>query len=520
MTSLIDRLRANLRAVGIPASEWDFAGIVEKGFLSRVIDVERVIADLPSDGLPDYLDAASLPVSIPAGPGAPPAGDDPDSIAGIAAQIRARAISPVELAERSLARIAERNPQLNAFQLVLAEQALADARAAEAAIAAGDYLGPLHGVPVAVKDLLDLAGTPTTAGSKILASNIAAQDATGVARLRAAGAVIVGKTRMSEFAYSPGSNNAHYGPTANPHNLERDTGGSSSGSAAAVADGMVFAALGSDTGGSIRIPAANCGVVGLKPTHGMASLAGAVTLSWSLDHLGPLARSVADAAIMLEVIAGRDPRDGRTLRPAPAFRAGGLDGSARGLRVGLLGDDGTGKPLADAETLAAVRRGAEALRDAGAELVEIDIPEIEALRVISPVILAMEAAAFHTPNLRARLDDYGEFMRQRILAAFVYGPATFVAAQQARAALRQRMAAIFQQIDILALPSVPGLAPALGVPSATTFTSPFNCLGWPAISIPAGRSAAGLPLALQLVARPWEEPALLRAAHAAEGTLR
>jgi aspartyl-tRNA(Asn)/glutamyl-tRNA(Gln) amidotransferase subunit A len=340
-----------------------------------------------------------------------------------------------------------------------------------------------------------------------------------VARLRAAGAVIVGKTRMSEFAYSPGSNNAHYGPTSNPHNLERDTGGSSSGSGAAVADGMVFAALGSDTGGSIRIPAANCGVVGLKATHGRASLAGAVTLSWSLDHLGPLTRSVADAAIMLEAIAGPDPRDGRTLRPAAAFRAGGLDGSAGGLRVGLLADDGTGKPLADDETLAAVRRGAEALRAARAELVELDIPEIEALRILNPVILAMEAAAFHTPNLRVRLDDYGEFMRQRILAAFVYGPATFVEAQQARAALRRRMAAIFQQIDILALPSVPHLAPLLGVPTPTTFTGPFNCLGWPAISIPAGKSASGLPLSLQLVARPWEEPALLRAAHAAESRI-
>jgi Asp-tRNA(Asn)/Glu-tRNA(Gln) amidotransferase A subunit family amidase len=218
---------------------------------------------------------------------------------------------------------------------------------------------------------------------------------------------------------------------------------------------------------------------------------------------------------MLEAIAGPDPRDGRTLRPAPAFRADALDGSARGLRVGLLGDDGTGTPQADPETLAAVRRGAEALREAGAELVEIDIPEIEALRILNPVILAIEAAAFHTPNLRTRLDDYGEFMRQRILAAFIYGPATFVAAQQARAALRRRMAAIFERIDILALPSVPHPAPPLGVITPTTFTGPFNCLGWPAISLPAGRSAAGLPLSLQLVARPWEEPALLRAAYAA-----
>ena len=546
MTDMITRLRTNLRAAGIPATESDFAGIIEKGFLSRVADVERMIASLPSDNLPDYLDAGSLPIpvetprwgvssqtktphrGVSSQTKTPHRGvstqtqtprQGVSTIADIADQIRAGAVSPVELVKHALARIAECSPQLNAFQLVLIEQARADARAAEVAIAAGAYLGPLHGVPVAVKDLLDLAGTPTTAGSKILAANIASQDATGVARLRQAGAVIVGKTRMSEFAYSPGSNNAHYGPTSNPHNTEYDSGGSSSGSAVAVADGMVFAALGSDTGGSIRIPAAQCGIVGLKPTHGRVSLAGAVTLSWSLDHLGPLTRSVADAAIMLEVIAGPDPRDGRTLRSAPAFRADGLDGSARGLRVGLLGDDGTGKPLADAETLAAMRRGAESLRDAGADLVELDIPEIAMLQVINPVILAIEAAAFHTPNLRTRLDDYGEFMRQRILAAFVYGPATFVAVQQARTALRRRMAAIFEQIDILALPSVPYLAPPLGVPTPTTFTGPFNCLGWPAISIPAGKSADGLPLALQLVARPWEEPALLRAAFAAEGAL-
>jgi aspartyl-tRNA(Asn)/glutamyl-tRNA(Gln) amidotransferase subunit A len=222
---------------------------------------------------------------------------------------------------------------------------------------------------------------------------------------------------------------------------------------------------------------------------------------------------------VLEAIAGPDDRDGRSLRPAPAFRASGLEAGVGGLRVGLLGDDGTGQPLASAEVLAGVARGAAALRGAGALVAELDIPEIEALRVVNPVILAIEAAAFHTPNLRARLDDYGEFMRQRVLAAFIYGPATFVAAQQARTALRRRLAAIFAQIDLLALPCVPAGPPALGVPTPTSFTGPFNCLGWPAISLPVGLSADGMPLAIQLVARPWEEHTLLRAAHAIEATL-
>lgn len=520
MTNPIDRLRANLRAVGIAATSADIAGIEAKGFLSRLPDVERMLDATPGETLPDYLDAAALPLSTASeSQGALPIDGPPDTLLGAAARLRARTVSPVELVEQSLSQIAARDPQLNAFQLRLADQARATAAQAEAEIAAGNYRGPLHGVPVAVKDLLDLEGTITTAGTKILAENMAATDATAVAQLRAAGAIIVGKTRMSEFAYSPGSNNAHYGPTANPYNPAHDSGGSSSGSAVAVASGLVYAALGSDTGGSIRIPAALCGIVGLKPTHGRTSLAGAVTLSWSLDHLGPLTRSVADAAVLLEILSGPDPRDTRTLRPAPQYRAGGLDQGLHGLRVGLLGDDGTAQPLASAEILEAVRRGAETLREAGADLIELDILEIEQLRLLNPAILAMEASALHMANLRARLDDYGEFMRQRVLAAFIYGPGDFVRAQQARAVLRRRMARIFEQIDLLVLPCQPAVAPALGTPAPTTFTGPFNCLGWPAISLPAGMGTAGLPLALQIVARPWEEPLLLRAAHHAEQAL-
>jgi aspartyl-tRNA(Asn)/glutamyl-tRNA(Gln) amidotransferase subunit A len=517
---VIDQLRVNLRAAGIQAAESDIQGIVQKGFLSRLADFEQVVEHAPTDVVPDYLAAWG-------------AGDEqvnPDRahtsaqyhsspIADIAAQIRARQVSPAELTEQALARIAERDPALNAFQLVLADYARAAARRAEQEIAAGNYRGPLHGVPIAIKDLLAMSGTPTTAGSKILANNITDFNAAAVERLEAAGAVIVGKTRLSEFAYSPGSNNAHYGPTRNPRNPEHDTGGSSSGSAAAVAAELAYAALGSDTGGPIRIPAALCGVVGLKPTFGRISLYGVVPLAWSLDHLGPLTRGVADAALLLEALSGYDARDSRTrqhVRPPVPID---LDQGVRGMRVGVLADDGSGAPLGTDVALAAWRAGLAALERSGAELVPIDLPELEHLRLLNSAILAMEAAAYHHPNLRAHLDDYGEFMRQRILAAFAYGPRAFVRAQQARAALRQRCDGIFEQIDLLSTPSQPTTAPALNSLGSIAFTAPFNILGWPAISVPVGIGDAQLPLGLQLVGRPWHEAAVLRAARVVEASI-
>lgn len=521
MTSAIDRLRANLRAAAIPATDDDLAGIQAKGFLSRLADFARIIAGLPGETLPDYLDAGSLPAPA-AATQATTASATPapaDTLLGAAAAIRASTTTPTALLEAALARITALDSQLNAFQLVLAEQALADARRAEAELAAGQDRGPLHGIPLAVKDLLDMAGLPTTAGSKICAGLVAATDATAVARLRTAGAVIVGKTRLSEFAYSPGSNNAHYGPTANPFDPSRDTGGSSSGSAAAVATGMALAALGTDTGCSIRIPAAFCGLVGLKPTWGRTSLAGAVPLSWSLDHLGPLARSVADAAALLAVLAGPDPRDGRTLRQAAPFTPVGLEAGVSGLRVGLLRDDGSGQPPAGAAQLTATRRGAEALAAAGADLVELDVPELDRLRIIGTALLGMEAAAFHLPWLQTRLDDYGEFPRQRLLANFAYEAGAFIQAQQARTVLRRAVTERLAGLDLLVTPIHPGPVPARGVPANNGLAIPFNCLGWPALTLPAGRDADGLPLALQLVAQPWAEATLLRAATVVEQAL-
>jgi aspartyl-tRNA(Asn)/glutamyl-tRNA(Gln) amidotransferase subunit A len=512
----IDQLRGNLRAAGIQAAESDIQGIIEKGFLSRLADFEQAVEHAPIDIVPDYL--AAWDAGQPLQPGQAHTGaqyhDSP--IAELAAQIRTRQVSPAELIEQTLARIAQRDPTMNAFQLVLTDYARAAARRAEQEIAAGNYRGPLHGVPVAVKDLLAMTGTPTTAGSKILANNITSFNATAVERLEAAGAVIVGKTRLSEFAYSPGSNNAHYGPTRNPRNLDHDTGGSSSGSGAAVGSELVYAALGSDTGGSIRIPAALCGIVGLKPTFGRISLYGVVPLAWSLDHLGPLTRSVADAALLLEVLSGYDPRDSRTRQHARPPVPADLDQDVQGMRIGVLVGDGSLGPLATDAALAAWQAGLAALERSGAELVPIDLPELEHLRLLNSAILAMEAAAYHHPNLREHLDDYGEFMRQRILAAFAYGPRAFVRAQQARAALRRRCDALFEQIDLLSTPSQPDIAPLLNSLGSIAFTAPFNILGWPAISIPVGLGAAQLPFGLQLVGRPWDEAAVLRAARVVE----
>ena len=537
---IVDRLRTNLRGAGIPFTDADLAGMVEKGFVQRVVLFEQLAPRFPSDGVPDYLaawgHADDLDDLLPSGGSfttAPaegiaisgelldeiaaelPARQAEPSLVDIARQIEGRDVSPVELTEQALAAITAQDPALNAFQRVLTDRARAAAREAEREIARGAYRGPLHGVPVAVKDLFALAGTPTTAGSKILAQWVPDFDAAVVEALEQVGAVIVGKTRMSEYAYSPGSNNAHYGPTHNPWNLEHDTGGSSSGSGAAVAAGLVFAALGTDTGGSIRIPSSLCGIVGIKPTFGRVSLHGAVTLAWSLDHAGPMARTVTDAALLLDVLAGYDPRDPRTRQVLVPVVAN-LEAGVKGLRVGVVRNDGSGRALGTPETVAAWQKGLATLAAAGAELVEIDLPELEDLRVLNSAILALEAATFHEPLLRERLDDYGEFMRHRILAGYGFAPDAFVRAQQIRAVVRRHCLALFDRVDLVSTPTMPYGAPILGTPASTAFTAPFNTLGWPAITLPVGLTAEGLPLGLQLAGRPWDEATILRAARVVE----
>jgi Asp-tRNA(Asn)/Glu-tRNA(Gln) amidotransferase A subunit family amidase len=531
--ALADRLRSNLRAAGVPASVSDVERLLGDGSFSRMGEYLLALRGVVEDVEPDYLgrplatsDGGSPSIEGSAGSSRPvrprqePGRRDelPDTIADVAPLLRDGAVSPVELVDRALARIAERDGELNAFQLVLEERARAAARAAEAEIGRGVWRGPLHGVPVAVKDLFDVAGTVTTAGGMRDVWSTSTVDAAAVGCLARAGAIIVGKTRLPEYAFWPGSTNPHYGPTANPRDTSRDAGGSSSGSAAAVADGMVYAALGSDTGGSIRIPAALCGVVGLKPTYGRVSLEGCVPLAWSLDHAGPLTRSVADAALVLEALLGGGTPASAGLGGigvGPASEGEAPEGAA-GLRVGVLGDDGTGRALASDDALDSWHASLRALQSAGATLVGVDLPEMATLRAVNFLILSVEAAAYHAPALRARYDDYGEPCRSRLLAGFAYDATDFVQAQRFRRQVRRRWSPVFDRVDVLSTPSQPAVAPPLGEMASVKFTSPFNALGWPAVSVPFGSGPGGLPLATQLVGAPGREDAVLGAARALE----
>lgn len=531
--ALADRLRTNLRAAGVPVPDTDVERLLGDGSLSRMGEYLLALRGVGADVEPDYLgrplvtsDGGSPSIAGSAGPSRSWQPQQelgrrdglPDTIAGVAPLLRDGAASPVELVDRALEWIGERDGELNAFQLVLEERARAAARTAEAEIGRGGWRGPLHGVPVAVKDLFDVAGTITTAGGKCAARTPSAADAAAVDRLERAGAIVVGKTRLPEYAFWPGSTNPHYGPTANPHDTSRDAGGSSSGSAAAVADGMVYAALGSDTGGSIRIPAALCGVVGLKPTYGRVSLEGCVPLAWSLDHAGPLVRSVADAALALEALlgGGTPASAGLGLTSAGSATEGEAPKRAAGLRVGVLGDDGTGRPLANDDALDQWHASLRALQSAGSTLVEVDLPEMATLRAVNFLILSVEAAAYHAPALRARYDDYGEPCRSRLLAGFAYDATDFVQAQRFRRQVRRLWSPLFDRVDVLSTPSQPDVAPPLGEMASVKFTSPFNALGWPAVSVPFGSGPGGLPLATQLVGAPGREDTVLGAAGALE----
>jgi aspartyl-tRNA(Asn)/glutamyl-tRNA(Gln) amidotransferase subunit A len=450
------------------------------------------------------------------------------TLAEAAREIRAGRLSPVELTRAVLERVQALNDTVNAYITITAESAMQEAANAERDILHDGYRGPLHGIPIALKDLFDTQGVRTTGGSKILADRVPDADCTVVANLRRAGAVLLGKLNLHEFAFGVTSVNPHYGPARNPWDTKRITGGSSGGSGAATAAGMCFASLGSDTGGSVRIPACLCGIVGLKPTYGLVSRRGVLPLSWSLDHVGPMARTVEDTALMLNVIAGHDSEDpGSLVAPAQDYTHGlseGLDG----VRVGVLGGDYV---LAlDPEVEGAMAQALELMEALGA-LVERDvtIPLAEYASAANTTIISAEAATIHARYLNSQPQAYGDDVYQRLTLGRLIPATDYINAQQARRHIHRQVLEALEGFDLLALPMMPVPAPRIDEASVqldgnsvdvrsalTRYTGLFNLSGLPAISVPCGFTSQGLPVGIQLVGRPLAEAILLRAAHAYE----
>ena len=439
--------------------------------------------------------------------------------------IRAGRVSPVEVVEACLARIEATEPTLNSFITLLPDAARAAARRAEQEIARGNWRGPLHGIPVGLKDLFNTAGVRTTSGTRIYDTYVPDADGTVAVRLRQAGAILLGKLNMHPFAYGPTGENADYGHMHNPWDPERVTGGSSGGSGSAAAAGQCHITMGSDTGGSVRIPAALCGIVGLKPTYGRVSRAGLTPLSWCLDHPGPLTRCVEDAALAMNAIAGLDPLDPATADvPVPDYTAG-LDGDIRGLRIGVVReyfDDEL-----DAEVGALTEQAIAALGELGAEIVEVSLPLYEYAQPISNAILMSEATAAHRDALLNQGDRLYPPVRERLEEGLFISAAEYLRAQQARQVFCAQVNDLLRDVDLLAGPTEPTTAPALlerrvevngesrpVVPMLTKYTRVYNITGSPAISVPCGFGADGLPVGLHLAGRNFEEGTALRAAYA------
>jgi aspartyl-tRNA(Asn)/glutamyl-tRNA(Gln) amidotransferase subunit A len=444
-----------------------------------------------------------------------------ETIVELGPRLRRKEVSPVELTRACLDRIERLDPALNAFITVTAESALAEARAAEVEISHGEWRGPLHGIPVALKDLIDSAGTRTTAGSGLYQSRVPAEDAEVVRRLRQGGAVILGKNNLHEFAYGGSSLVSYFGDVHNPWNAEHIAGGSSGGSAAAVAAGLCYAAIGTDTAGSIREPAALCGCVGIKPTYGRVSARGVIPLSWSLDHVGPLAACVADAAVVLQVIAGYDPLDVGSVDVPVSDYVSGLGESTKALRVGVpranFFDD------LDDEVRAAVEQALAVMRRLVAEVRELRI-EVTADRTVQ----AAESFAYHADQVARTPELYQPETLRRIRSGENISAAEYIQRRRELDQERRRAHDFFAEVDLLVTPTMPIAAPAIAElkkdpaalrPAELTLlrnTRPFNVWGLPAISVPCGFTRSGLPIGLQIAGPHWREDLVLRVARAYE----
>ncbi len=449
------------------------------------------------------------------------------TLASAARRLRDGSLSSVELTRIVLERIAELNPKTNAYIAVTSDRALAEAERADKALESGQRVGLLHGVPLSIKDLIDTAGIPTTAASRVFADRIPAKDASVVRRLAGAGAVLVGKTNLHEFAFGVTNVNPHYGPARNPWNIERMSGGSSGGSAVSVALSMALGSLGTDTGGSIRIPSALCGTVGLKPTYGLVSLNGVIPLSPTLDHVGPIARTVEDAALLLEAIAGFDARDPCSVDVPARPYSRELDGGVGGLRLGV-----PRKPFferLESGVERAVEEALGVLERLGAKPIEIEVADTAGHEEIFRNIATPEVYDYHAKYLETGPELYGADVRRRIQPGREMPAVDYVTAERARVALKSAVAEVFEHVDLLVLPALPITAPLIEqlaidwgdetepvLQALTRTTRLANLTGLPAISLPCGFSDSNLPIGLQMIGRGFEESTVLRAAYAYE----
>jgi aspartyl-tRNA(Asn)/glutamyl-tRNA(Gln) amidotransferase subunit A len=432
--------------------------------------------------------------------------------------VQKKEVSPVELTQACLARIEKLNPHLNAFITVTGTEALDAARKAEAEIARGEWKGPLHGIPLAVKDLIETAGVKTTAASAVLQDNVPNADAEVIRRLKSAGAILLGKLNLHEFAYGGSGVIGHFGPARNPWNTAHITGGSSSGSAAAVAACLCYGAIGTDTAGSIRLPAACCGITGLKPTYGLVSARGVIPLSWSLDHVGPMARTAVDAALMLQVIAAYDPQDIGSQKFPPVYYPSAIEESIATLRIGVAHDYWN---EVDGEIKSAVDSAVTALGKitAGAQ-------EVELSTETDRTLVRCEAYAYHQKYLSAKEKGYDPETLRRIGSGADVTAAQYIQAQRELLQQRRQILQMFERIDLILTPTTPLLAPTFTELQAAPDqlrnkemimlrnTRPFNVYGLPSISVNCGFSKSGLPIGLQIIGAPGSEGSVLGLAHA------
>jgi len=441
--------------------------------------------------------------------------------------IEKKGVSPVEVTTSFLERIDQLDGQINAYITVLADEARKSSEEAERAILSGNYLGPLHGIPIAAKDLFWTKGIRTTAGSKILADFIPEEDSIVSRKLRVAGAIIIGKTNLHEFAIGGTSDNPHYGAIRNPWDMERVPGGSSGGSAAATAASLCAGALGSDTGGSIRDPAGFCGIVGLKPTYGRVSRFGVIPCAWSLDHVGPMTKNVEDTALMLAVIAGKDIKDPASSDvPVPDY-AKALGGTVKGLRLGIPKEYFFEE--VDEEIQEHVRKAISVLEGLGMVAEEVSMPYVKYARTLLWAIIGAEASSYHEPFFKTRAEEYGRDVRATLEVNQFVLASHYVKAQRVRSLLNEQILEALKKVDVIACPMSQVSPPKIGqrtlmlgkrevsVPAGLgRLAAPFNMPGVPAISLPCGFTSSGLPIGLQLAGRPFDEETVLKVAWAYE----